>query len=198
VSPTIANLQRTKPFGTRTYFAKTVDRLVTAVRLSALRFAKPEDDARSLGTLHFAYWLLLSRKQLQRLHSHDGSRAGASGQVRDEMLFLSDFSGDWEEYLEGFNRNLLIALDTAWGRAVDWKQKMQVHDYLDFVRGHELQPQYYVSPYMTAASVDDVHSALYVSEELDRFAFDALGRDADSFGAMYEELCIVLGRCLAA
>jgi hypothetical protein len=185
-----SSLPRTKPFGTRTFFAKRFDRVVTALSLSALRAIKPETDAHNLGSLHFAYWVLLPRELVAR-----GKPQAAQ---RDEMLFLSDFSGDWEVYLVGFNRVLLSALDAAWGRAVDWVNDADTNTYLRFVRRYQLQPQYYVSPYTTRATVDDVRRALSVSDQLERFAWDTQGVDQERFGRLFDELCTRLGSSLAA
>lgn len=185
-----SSLPRTKPFGTRTFFASSVDRVVTSLTLSALRALKPENDAHGLGSLHFAYWVMLPGNLLSRLRRRPDQR--------DEMLFLSDFSGDWEVYLVGFNRVLMSALDAAWGRSVDWVNDADVNTYLRFVRRHQLQPQYYVSPYTTRATVDDVRCALAVSNELERFAWDTQAVTPERFGRLFDELCTRLGSSLAA
>jgi len=182
--------QRSKPFGTRTWFATKLDRRLTQARLALLRVFKLEGDARSLSSLHFAYWVVLSRDKLSEL-------SGVK-HAKDEMLFMSDFSGDWEVYLVGFNRLLMSALDLVWGRSLDWKRQMQVNDYLRFVRRHQLGHQYYFSPYMARATVDDVRSALEVSAALDNFVFDTRSVDAEQFAALFDELCMRLGTRLAA
>ena len=190
MKPHASSLLRTKPFGTRTFFAKRTDRWLTGSLLSLLRAIKPEDDAHSLGSLHFAYWVLLPRELLARQRRQPAQK--------DEMLFLSDFSGDWEVYLVGFNRVLLSALDTAWGQAEHWVKNADVNTYLRFVRRFQLQPQYYVSPYTTRATVDDVRSALALTAELERFAWDTHAVDPQRFGHLFDELCTRLGNSLAA
>lgn len=182
--------QRSKPFGTRTLFASALDRRLTQARLALLRVLKLEGDARSLSSLHFAYWVVVSRDKLSQLSGIKHSN--------DEMLFMSDFSGDWEVYLVGFNRLLMSALDLVWGRSLEWKQKMQVNDYLRFVRKHQFGQQYSFSPYMSRATVDDVRSALEVSAALDKFVFDTRAVDAEQFAALFDELCMRLGTRLAA
>jgi hypothetical protein len=165
------------------------------VKLTLLRILRTEADARSLGSLHFAYWVVVARKQIERLKP-DAERVVADPACRDQMLFLSDFSGDWEVYLVGFNRVLLAALDFAWGNSVGWKNNMQLKDYLQFVRKHELPQQYYFSTYETDATVEDVRCAMFLSEELDRFVFDVQGCSANDFADAFKQLLIRLGKCL--
>jgi len=188
--------QRTEAFGTRTYFGSRRARLSTAFRLLLLRALRPEQQARSLGSLHFAYWVLLPRERIARLQRAGG--ADASQPAPDQMLFMSDFSGDGEVYLVGFNRVLRAALDTVWASSVGWEPKMQPGRYLRYVRRYQMQRQYYCSAYGGEASVGDTRAAVFVSEELDRFAVETEGAPPDRFAAAFKQLRIRLGNSLAA
>lgn len=195
--PPSPELLRTEAFGTRTYFASKKDRLVTAAKLALLRVLKSEEDARSLGSLHFASWVLVPRRKMERLRQLR-ARVVADPAARDQMLFMSDFSGDWEVYLVGFNRVLLSALDLAWGNSVGWRSPMELKDYLRFVEAHELRAQAYYSPYAHDASVSDVRSALLLSDEVERFAFEVADTSAERFGDAFRRLRIRLGTGLSA
>lgn len=186
---------RTTAFGTHTYFPTRWDCFLTAAKLRLLSSLKPEHDARSLGSLHFAYWTLLPRGRIAKLL---GARGMGISRRLDQMLFLSDFSGDWEVYLVGFNKLLLSALDLAWGGSLGWKRKMELDDYLRFVRKHEITRQFHFQAYGEHASVEDVRCALHVSEELDRFVCEVHAADPARFDAAYRRLRIRLGSCLAA
>jgi hypothetical protein len=186
---------RTDPFGIRTFFATRFGRTITELKLTLLDVVRSETDARSLGSLHFAYWTVLTRKHMSRLLP---ARDKADADMGDQMLFLSDFSGDLEVYLVGFNVVLRSALDFAWSNSVAWKNRMGLNEYLAFVEKHRLSQPYYYSPYTLSASVDDIRSATLVSEQLERFVSDVRDVDANTFANAYKQLRIVLGNALTA
>jgi Dyp-type peroxidase family len=187
---------RTQAFGTRTTFRKPWGRAFTNARLLLLRVLRPERDARSLRSLHFARWFNVSGKTLQSL-----TRLRRVSEVaRDQDLFLSDFSGDGEFYLEGFNRVIRVALDIAWRDATDWKNQMALGEYLTFIKKYRLPAvaDAYVQSYGASASVHDVRASLRVSDALDQFVYatDALS-ESDRFVEAYKQLCLELDPLLA-
>lgn len=179
---------RSSAFGTRTGFKWGAARFCSALEFGFLRTFKPEHDARAIGSLHFAYWVLVSRSELaKRLRA-----SGHAGRARDQLLFFSDFSGDWEVYLAGFNAKLLMVLDLVWGTAIGWKSRMKLDEYLRYIREHEILPPVYVQSYGDTATVWDVRCALALSDRLDQFASRASGSAAE-FEAAYSDLLSDMG-----
>jgi hypothetical protein len=160
------------------------------LKFAALRVSKPEHDARAIGSLHFAYWALLSRGRLAKLLRASGRKPPRVG--RSQLLFFSDFSGDWEVYLAGFNVVLLLVLDLVWGNATGWKNDMNLDQYLRYIREHQLVPPVYFQAYGEKATVYDVRCAIALSEELDQFVASA-GHNARDFEAAYSDLLMNVG-----
>jgi hypothetical protein len=180
---------RSSAFGTRTSFKRPGGSISAAIKFGLLRTFKPEHDARQIGSLHFAYWALLSRRRIGKLLRASGRKQAAKG---SQLLFFSDFSGDWEVYLAGFNAVLLLVLDLVWGNASGWKNEMNLDQYLTYIREHQLLPPVYVQSYGDRATVYDVRCAIALSEQLDRFVADA-GHDERAFEAAYAELLMTAG-----
>lgn len=181
---------RSSAFGTRTGFKRPGGSLSVALKLAALRMFKPEHDARAIGSLHFAYWALLSRQRIAKLLRESGQKAATP--VRSQLLFSSDFSGDWEVYLAGFNLALLLVLDLVWGNATGWKNDMNLDQYLTYIREHQLKPPVYFQAYGEEATVYDVRCAIALSEQLDQFVA-ASGHDARTFETAYADLLMDAG-----
>lgn len=192
-----AELSRTSPFGTQTFFRSEFGRVLTGLGLKLLGAVRPERDARSLNSLHFAYWVVVSRRRLRKILSAANPRIDKSA-LRPQMLFLSEFSGDWEDYLLGFNRVLIQALDFVWGFSVDWQRNAKLSDYLEFVRRYQIVTRYHFQAYGRSASVHEVRDALHLSEVLERFALEVEGLEPSNFDAAYERLLVELGSSLAA
>lgn len=186
-------LRRSSAFGTRTSFKRLGGSVVTKGLLSLLRALKPEHDARSIGSLHFAYWAVLPRRRLAKILAASGRKPNA--RIDDQLLFCSDFSGDWEVYLAGFNVALLIVLDLVWGNARGWKNDMKLAEYLAYIHEHELHAAAYFQAYGDRATVYDVRSALALSEALDRFVAEA-GTDEHDFERAYSALVTEAGAWL--
>jgi hypothetical protein len=181
---------RSSAFGTRTGFKRPGGSISAGLKFAALRLFKPERDARAIGSLHFAYWALLSRGRIAKLLRASGQKAEAP--VRSQLLFFSDFSGDWEVYLAGFNVVLLLVLDLVWGNATGWTKDMKLDQYLKYIREHQLIPPVYFQAYGDKATVYDVRCAIALSEELDKFVADA-GPDLRNFETAYADLLTNVG-----
>jgi len=181
---------RSSAFGTRTGFKRPGGSVSAALKFAALRLFKPEQDARAIGSLHFAYWALLSRRRITQLLRASGQKAPTP--VRSQLLFFSDFSGDWEVYLAGFNVVLLLVLDLVWGNATGWKNDMNLDQYLEYIREHQLLPPVYFQAYGDKATVYDVRCAIALSEELDEFVASA-GHDFANFESAYADLLTNVG-----
>jgi hypothetical protein len=198
-SVTMERPVRSQAFGVHSAFASRSAGLLARVKFAALSALRTERDARSLNSLHFAYWIVLSERKLRALARPCRRGRHSSRRSFDRMLFLSDFSGDWEVYLEGFNRVLRAALDLAWSGSIDWRANMSLAQYLSFVRRHQLRHQYYYSAYGTAAGVHEVRAALHVSEALDQLSWSCGdGRDPEEFCSAYRALRVAIGHYIAA
>jgi len=188
---------RSAAFGTHTSYKTVLGPPSARLKFGILRLFKTERDARELGSLHFAHWVVLPRSRVAALTRTRLPRA-APAVRRGQLLFLSDFSGDWEDYLAGFNVVLLAALDLVWGDATGWKRKMALGEYLAYVRRHQLQALVYYQAYGDRATVHDVRCALHVSEQLERFALATdQAHDPQRFEHAFRHLIAELGGSLA-
>jgi hypothetical protein len=188
------------PFNTLSLVRRIVGAPVLSLALRALRVTRPDKVARQVGQLYFARWLLLSPRVVSEV-----SRVDGSDRHRHYLLFISDFTGDLDEYLSAFARVLTPAMNLLWGFCEAWPGAARSSDFMRYVHTHQLVNQTYFTAYYDA-TVGDIRSALRVSKRIDEFVLEAgdliqckESQDADeSFQAAYHRLLMQMGGDLAS
>ncbi len=97
-----------------------------------------------IGTVHFARWVVLP----------DGDDGG-------NLLFVSNFDGRWDDYIEDFAASSADSFDAIYSNCVGWPAggATDVDAFKAFVRTHEVPADVYYRAY-PMATVRQVKSAL--------------------------------------
>jgi hypothetical protein len=98
----------------------------------------------TIGTVHFARWVVLP----------DGDDGG-------NLLFVSNFDGRWDDYIEDFAASSAESFDAIYSNCVGWPAggATDVDGFKAFVRAHEVRADVYYRAY-PMATVRQVKSAL--------------------------------------
>lgn len=112
-----------------------------------------------LQIIHFARWVLIRRKDWP-----------AVGQDRerlryDYMLFLSNFNGTWDQYIDAFADGLPAGLDLLWYNNVKYPQSIPITPFKDYIRANQIDTSYYYNATPGAAQ-RDIKAALRVKRQL--------------------------------
>jgi len=98
----------------------------------------------SIGTVHFARWVVLP----------DDADGGS-------LLFASNFDGPWDDYIEDFAANAAQSFDAIYSNCVGWPEggATDVDAFKAYVRAHEVPSDVYYRAY-PMATVRQVRAAL--------------------------------------
>lgn len=168
-------------------------RLPLQAVLWCLRAANPDRVARELSFLHFAQWSLLPGSLV-----HVASAESGDARKRHYLLFLSAFSGEWNESVQPWRRALTLALNSVWTHCEGWPGAEHSNAFRAYVDTHEVSADAYFDAYGNA-NAEDIRAALRLAHALEQFALESgAAGDARRFRHRYERLLVELGSDLAA
>jgi hypothetical protein len=135
-----------------------------------------ESRARALSFLHHAYIVVLPQPG-----ESNGWRTSS------DLLFISAFAGDWEDYLAGFRLVTPRLMNLIWGQTEGWTKSPHVPNFLEHVRCRQHPVATFFNAYGNA-DVRDIRNALRVREAWDRIAGDLSTASDQQLQSAYAEL----------
>lgn len=138
-----------------------------------------------LSIIHFARWVLIKRKQWPDL-----------GQPRpalqnDYMLFVSNFNGTWDQYIDAFSDGIPNGLDLFWYSSTKYPGSIPITPFKNYIRANQIDTDYYYNATPGAAQ-RDIKAALRLWGVLDRLAKQHAVLDPPTFVLAYREALLAV------
>jgi hypothetical protein len=145
-----------------------------------------------LRLIHFARWVIIKRNQWPDPGGKDPQKLG-----NDYMLFLSNFNGTWDQYIDAFADGIPSGLDLFWYASTKYPHSIPISTFKDYIGANQIQTNYYYNATPGAAQ-RDIKAALRVRRELLALA-ELHGRsDAAAFAPAYRSALAKLANSLAS
>jgi len=145
-----------------------------------------------LKLIHFARWVIIRRNQWP-----DPAGNGAQPLDEDYMLFLSNFNGTWDQYIDAFADGIPQGLDLFWYASTKYPHSIPISTFKSYITANQIQTNYYYNATPGAAQ-RDIKAALRVRRELLALADQHRGGDAAAFAKAYREALTKLASSLAS
>ncbi|MBX9748854.1 MAG: hypothetical protein K5Q68_04490 [Roseococcus sp.] len=116
-----------------------------------------------LSIIHFARWVLIKRKQWPDLGQ------GKPQLRNDYMLFVSNFNGTWDQYIDAFSDGIPNGLDLFWYSSTKYPGSIPITPFKNYIRANQVDTDYYYNATPGAAQ-RDIKAALRLWTVLDRLA----------------------------
>jgi hypothetical protein len=144
-----------------------------------------------LKLIHFARWVIIRRDQWPDLGQ------GKPSLDNDYMLFLSNFNGTWDQYIDAFADGIPGGLDMFWYASTKYPHSIPISTFKDYIAANQIETGYYYNATPGSAQ-RDIKAALRVRREM--LALSELHRagDAAAFAAGYRQALVRLANSLAA
>jgi hypothetical protein len=119
----------------------------------------PESLAGLLGLkiIHFARWVMIRRNQWPSF----GAKSAKVNVSNDYMLFISNFNGTWDQYIDSFADGIPNGLDLFWYSSTKFPQSIPITGFKDYIRHNQITTDYYYNATPGAAQ-RDIKAALRV------------------------------------
>jgi hypothetical protein len=145
-----------------------------------------------LKLIHFARWVIIRRHQWPDPAGH-----GPQTLDNDYMLFLSNFNGTWDQYIDAFADGIPQGLDLFWYASTKYPHSIPISTFKSYITANQIQTGYYYNATPGAAQ-RDIKAALRVRRELLALADVHRGGDAAAFAKSYRAALTRLANSLAS
>jgi hypothetical protein len=145
-----------------------------------------------LRLIHFARWVIIRRNQWP-----DPSKKGVQTLDNDYMLFLSNFNGTWDQYIDAFADGIPSGLDLFWYASSKYPHSIPISTFKDYIGANQIQTNYYYNATPGAAQ-RDIKAALRVQREVLRLDAAYRAADAMAFARAYREALNKIANSLAS
>src|SRR5579871_6816615 len=112
-----------------------------------------------LSIIHFARWVIIRREDWPDLGQPKADLA------HDYMLFVSNFNGTWDQYIDAFADGIPNGLDLFWYASVGYPHSIPITAFKDYIRANQIDTDYYYNATPGAAQ-RDIKAALRVRAQL--------------------------------
>jgi hypothetical protein len=137
----------------------------------------------TLSMIHYARWVIVRAEDFPRL-SADQKKENLSYAY---MLFLSNFNGTWEQYVDSFSAAIPSGLNLLWFANVGWPKSVPEQPFHRYVLRNQITTDHYYNAYPMAAS-NDVKSAARVKDALRAFVTETENASTEAFMVRYRTL----------
>ncbi len=144
-----------------------------------------------LKLIHFARWVIIRRDQWPDL--------GQGRQVlkNDYMLFMSNFNGTWDQYIDAFADGIPSGLDMFWYASTKYPHSIPISTFKAYIGANQIHTNYYYNATPGAAQ-RDIKAALRVRGEVQKLAELRAGGDPKAFAQAYRKALGRLANSLAS
>ena len=112
-----------------------------------------------LKFIHFARWVIIPKDAWPTLCDTDEKLD------RDTMLFLSNFNGTWDQYIDAFSDGIPTGLDLFWYKNARYPGSVPITPFKEYIRANQINCDFYYNA-TPGAAYRDVVSALRVKRAL--------------------------------
>ena len=131
-----------------------------------------------LSLIHFARWVIVKRDQWP-----PGDR-GRPLLQNDYMLFVSNFNGTWDQYIDAFSDGIPSGLDLFWYCAIGYPHSIPITPFKTYIRHNQIDTDYYYNATPGSAQ-RDIKAALRVRTALVALAGQHKTLSPEEFAAVY-------------
>ena len=133
-----------------------------------------------LSIIHFARWVIIRRADWPELGQPQAALRN------DYMLFISNFNGTWDQYIDAFSDGLPNGLDLFWYSSTHYPCSIPITPFKAYIRANQIDTDYYYNATPGAAQ-RDIKAALRVRQILLGLAARHAAIAPDDFARAYRE-----------
>ncbi len=144
----------------------------------------------NLSIIHFARWVIIPRDRWPEI-------GGENVLANDSMLFISNFNGTWDQYIDSFSDGIPNGLDLFWYSSTAYPGSIPITPFKDYIRHNQIDTDYYYNATPGSAQ-RDIKSALRIWAGIDVLAEALPNSDPEAFALLYAKVTQALQNNLAA
>lgn len=144
-----------------------------------------------LSLIHFARWVIIKRDQWP---------AGKHGKPvlnNDYVLFVSNFNGTWDQYIDAFADGIPGGLDLFWYSSTKYPHSVPITPFKDYIRANQIDTAYYYNA-TPGSGQRDIKQALRLAEVVRALTTAPATLSDAEFAARYRQALVQVQGCLGS
>ena len=133
-----------------------------------------------LSIIHFARWVIIKPGDWPDLGQ------GKQTLKNDYMLFLSNFNGTWDQYIDAFSDGIPKGLNLFWYSATKYPQSIPVTTFKNYITYNQINTDYYYNATPGAAQ-RDVKASMRVYDKMLKLAKSHASQSPEEFAETYRK-----------
>ena len=144
-----------------------------------------------LRLIHFARWVIIRRR--------DWPAPGGGRQTLryDYMLFMSNFNGTWDQYIDAFSDGIPGGLDLFWYTSVKYPHSIPIATFKNYIVFNQIDTDFYYNA-TPGASQRDIKAAFTVLSAIRRLAAAHATTTPADFAVRFRDALRGVQNCLGA
>ncbi len=144
-----------------------------------------------LKLIHFARWVIIRRDQWPDMGQ------GKQVLANDYMLFMSNFNGTWDQYIDAFSDGIPSGLDLFWYASTRYPHSLPISVFKAYIQANQINTNYYYNA-TPGAAARDIKAALRVRTAMLELARTYRLGDRAAFAQAYRAAIGRLANSLAS
>lgn len=145
-----------------------------------------------LSIIHFACWVIIKRKQWPVF-----GRRARTPPGNDYVLFISNFNGTWDQYIDAFSDGIPSGLDLLWYASTKYPHSIPISPFKGYIVHNQIDTDYYYNATPGSAQ-RDIKAALRVMAALRDLQAKHGSASPSDFAAAYRKALVTIQNCLGS
>lgn len=141
-----------------------------------------------LSFIHFARWVIIKRDEWPDLGQ------GKNDLSNDYVLFVSNFNGTWDQYIDAFADAIPSGLNLLWYSASKYPGSIPIVPFKQYIQHNQVATDYYYNA-TPGSGQNDIISAMIVNDTLQNLSEAYKNQSPEEFKKTYEKAMFGLYRC---
>lgn len=143
-----------------------------------------------LKLIHFARWVIIRQNDWPDLGQ------GKQSLAHDYMLFLSNFNGTWDQYIDAFADGIPNGLDLFWYASIGYPHSIPITTFKEYIETNQIDTPYYYNATPGAAQ-RDIKAASRVRRAVRGLTTAHATSDPVTFARAYRAALVAVANSLA-
>ena len=144
-----------------------------------------------LRLIHFARWAMIRRDQWP------DRGQGKQHLANDYMLFVSNFNGTWDQYIDAFADGIPNGLDLFWFSSTKYPKSIPITPFKNYIRANQINTEYYYNATPGAAQ-RDIKQALRLAAAIRALAARHAALSPADFAVEWRRTLVSIQDCLGS
>jgi len=145
-----------------------------------------------LSIIHFARWVIIKKDEWPDLGQ--SQELGPQKLDNDYVIFMSNFNGTWDQYIDAFADGIPDGLDLLWYSATKYPSSIPITPFKNYITHNQFNTDYYYNA-TPGSGQRDIISAMQLNDAVQDLTKAHASQSPEEFMKSYQEAMFKIQSC---